>query len=429
MTTHYERGRLLFEQSRYVLAERELRAALFEDPGDADSRSYLALCLFHQQKTQEALTEAQAGLALHPDSAFAHNAMSIIEFGRKRFAEAAACARQSLELMPNQPWAFGQLAACHLRLEDWPKALEAAQSGLATDPDDADCLRFRGIALDRLGHHAEARAAALEAINLHPENAQLWALKGRQQLHDGKPTEALESFHEALRIDPELQSARSGVVTALKAKNFFYRLLLSYFFWVSSFSSQTQMALLISVVVLLKGLQKASQAFPALAPYVLPIVLVYGVFGFLVWTTDPLMHLTLRLNRFGRLALDRDELAESNWVGGCLLVAVVAGLCWPLTHHVATIALALMALLMMLPISVTYQMEPGNGRKLLAASTACIALLAVFGVVAFGIGYGAEKGTALHRFAVAGATAMVGSLSASMLSTWAPSVLSNSFRK
>ena len=65
---------------------------------------------------------------------------------------------------------------------------------------------------------------AMEALGRNPENAHTNANQGWSLLHGGQPGKALEHFREALRLDPDLEFARAGMVEALKADPLgFYR--------------------------------------------------------------------------------------------------------------------------------------------------------------------------------------------------------------
>jgi hypothetical protein len=44
----------------------------------------------------------------------------------------------------------------------------------------------------------------------------------------------------------------------------------------------------------------------------------------MTWIASPLFNLLLRLNRFGRLALSREQIITSNWVAGCLVGVLVS---------------------------------------------------------------------------------------------------------
>src|SRR5262249_28741674 len=139
-------------------------------------------------------------------------------------------------------------------------------------------------------------------------------------------------FREALRIDPTLDWARAGMVEALKARHLVYRLMLSFFLWSGRLGRKMQWVLILGIFFGQRVLHDLAKNNPALAPFIDPIV--YALFGFvlLTWTASPLFNLMLRFNRFGRLALSREQVVASNWLAACLLITAavfVTGLVGP----------------------------------------------------------------------------------------------------
>ena len=87
------------------------------------------------------------------------------------------------------------------------------------------------MALVQLGRKDEAQQTLGSALANDPENALTHANQGWALLHRGDHAKALEHFREALRIDPELDWARAGIVEALKARHLIYRVMLRFFLW------------------------------------------------------------------------------------------------------------------------------------------------------------------------------------------------------
>ncbi len=63
MNPHIQRARMLIEQSRVDMAEREIRGALAEEPDNAEAHALLGVCLVDMQKFDEARREAE--MAVH----------------------------------------------------------------------------------------------------------------------------------------------------------------------------------------------------------------------------------------------------------------------------------------------------------------------------------------------------------------------------
>ena len=56
----------------------------------------------------------------------------------------------------------------------------------------------------------------------------------------------------------------------------------------------------------------------------MPVLVLSFAFLMLTWISSPLFNLLLRFNRFGRLALSRDQRIASSWIGGCFVLAAVS---------------------------------------------------------------------------------------------------------
>jgi tetratricopeptide (TPR) repeat protein len=245
----------------------------------------------------------------------------------------------------------------------WQDSLDSAEKGLEIDPEDTGCINARAMALVKLGRKQQADAAIAAALELNPDNAFTHANHGWNYLAQGNPRKAQEHFREALRLDPELDYARAGIVEAMKARNIVYRAILGYFLWISRFSERTQWTILIGGYVAYRLLANVARKNPDLSIWIQPLLWAYIAFAVLTWIADPVFNLMLRLSRDGRLALNQDQIRASNWVGACLgtaLVLLIPTFLWPESYFPV---IALMAGLMVLPTSGIFRCDPGWPRR------------------------------------------------------------------
>lgn len=326
MNAHLPRAQLLLQQQRYDMAEAELRQAIGAEPDDAAAHALLGLSLTRQNKNREAVEACRRAVSLGPDIPFCHYAMAGVLYEQERHDEALAAVAEAIRLDPYEASYHALRGQIHLHKRNWKDALAAAEDALAVDAESVDGANVRAVALTNLGRRAEAGATIDAALARDPDNATTHANQGWTLLHANRPKEAMSHFAEALRLDPNLEWARAGIVEAMKARNPIYRVMLGYFLWISRLSSGVQFGLLVGAYVLVRFLRHLQQENPNLAPYIIPIVIAYVVFVFVSWTADPLFNLVLRLNRFGRRALSQDQRIASNWFGATLLLAVAFGL-------------------------------------------------------------------------------------------------------
>ncbi|MFT5527343.1 MAG: tetratricopeptide (TPR) repeat protein, partial [Pirellulaceae bacterium] len=214
MNPHLQRALMLVNQSRYEMAEDELRQGLAEYPNDAQSHAILALCLAERDAFDESTEEVQTAIGLDPEQPFAFYAYSIVLLKRNFFREATTAINEAIALDPLQPDYFAQLAQIHLELRDWKAALAAADQGLATDAEHVTCANIRAIATVRMGNQLAASESLASALVRAPEDSTTHANVGWTLINSGQHRQAMESFREALRLDPNNEWARLGIVEA-----------------------------------------------------------------------------------------------------------------------------------------------------------------------------------------------------------------------
>jgi tetratricopeptide (TPR) repeat protein len=226
MAEHFHRGMVLYQQSRYDLAEKELRRALGDEPENPMAHAVLALCLAERDQNDEAVSQAEEAISLAPDLAFCHFALAKIHYDADRLREALQAIEEAIALDPEDADYFALKAGIRLNQRDWAAALKAAEEGLTIDAEHVQCTNLRAIALVKLGRKKEAGATIDAALARDPDNAITHANQGWTLLERSEHTRAMEHFREALRLDPELDWARAGIVEALKAKHLVYRMML-----------------------------------------------------------------------------------------------------------------------------------------------------------------------------------------------------------
>jgi tetratricopeptide (TPR) repeat protein len=377
--SHYQRGTLLFEQGRYQEAVGELRLQLGQGSEDALTHFYLALCLSELEDFAAATEHAQA-IHLAPDQSLGHYALARVMIDRHRNEEARAAILEAIRLDPYHAAYFGILASLELQKSRWREALAAADQGLEIDPEHTLCTNLRAQALVKLGDRAAAAATMGEALARRPDDAYTHANQGWTMLHAGQPRQALEHFREALRLEPELEWARAGIVEALKARNFVYRWMLAWFLWMSRLTPQVRWGLVIGAFFGSRFIRQWADGSPQLAPILWPILFAYFAFVLMTWLSPSFFNLLLRIDRFGRYALSPDQLRGSNLLAVCLLVAIAALIAYFVTGHEVLLMCIVYFCVLALPATAIYVCDAGWPRQLMAAIS-CGLLAAILFVV------------------------------------------------
>ena len=371
------RGLQLLAQSRYELAEQEFEQVLADDPDNSFAHGMLGICLAKRGSFQDASREVELAISLDPELPFAFYAQSVVLAERNQFSEAETAIEQAIGLDPYQPDFFAQLASVHLQQRHWQAAHDAAHQGLELDPEDVACTNLRAMALVQLGERIEAKQAIQTALKRDPEDAGTHANMGWSLLEAGQPEPAMVHFREALRLDPESNWARHGIVEAMKAKHFLYRIILGWFLWMLKLSGRAQWGVMIGGYFAYRILQNVAANQPALAPWLMPLLIAYVTFAIATWVASPLFNLVLRFDRFGRLVLSREELVTSNWVGLCLLGALISLGAYFISGAEELLGCALAAGLMIPSLGAIYACDEGWPRVSIILITIALGGLAL----------------------------------------------------
>jgi tetratricopeptide (TPR) repeat protein len=377
MSHRLDRAQLLLQQSRPADAERETLLALAEDPESARGHAYLALSRIDQQKNTEALAAAQRAVSLSPDDAFSHHIHAVVLHRLDREKEAFTAIEEAIRLDPENESHFAVLASIHLAMRDWPAALAASERGLMIHPEDVQCANLRSMALVRLGRKEEAMQTVDFALERAPENAWSHANQGWNCLHQNDPRRAQDHFREALRLEPDLEYARQGMLEALKARNPVYRGMLAYFLWMGRLSTKLQWAFILGTMFGVRAVRTLAEERPELGVVLWPLVGLFYLFIYLSWTAGPMFNLLLRFDRFGRLVLSRDERKATNWFGACVLLMVGALTFWALGNPVGMFG-AIVGAMLSVCVAITFN-RTGKKRAGFAIATAVMAVIGLGG--------------------------------------------------
>jgi tetratricopeptide (TPR) repeat protein len=387
MGVHLERALMLYEQSRFDLAEREVRTDLEGEPENATAHALLALCQAERGEVREATWSAQEAVTREPDLPFAHYALASVLQDRERLDEAQQSILEAIRLDPKNTNYLAQLASIRCDQGRWQDAMEATEQGLRLDPEHIACINLRALALNKLGRAAESRAAIESALARDPLNAVTHANLGWACLQKGEADKALEHFREALRLDSEFAMARHGIVECLKTRYAVYRFLLRFMLWMAGLSKPWQWgiilggaaAYLILLFILLFTVDLDDSSW--WGRLIWPLLISYLAFGVMTWIADPLFNLLLRFDRFGRLALSSGQRTASTWVGACLAFAFIFMMAALFTGSHALWAASALSGLLVIPITGVFNCPPGPSRRLMVYYTLAIILCGVVGIL------------------------------------------------
>lgn len=366
MNPHLQRARILIGQSRFELAQREIRNALTEEPDNAEAHALLAVCLVDAKQFDEARREAQQAIHLAPDDCYTHYVYSVVLYSLNQLSESKQAVEEAIGINPYEVSYFAQLGQVELQLRNWKAAELAANQGLELDPEDVTCTNLRAQALVKQGKNIEAQQSIQSALQRSPDDADSHANMGWSYLEQGQAEKAMEHFREALRLEPEMEWARRGIVEAMKAHYTVYRWILNWFLWTAKLRERAQFGIVFGAYIGYQVLRKVADSNPVLAPFINPILIAYIVFALMTWLSSPLFNLVLRTNKFGRLALSKEEVKTSTWVGVCVVLAAIMLIGYLATGTAEYLLGGVSFALIVPPISKIYDCDEGWPRTTLS---------------------------------------------------------------
>lgn len=371
MAVLIQRAQLLLQQGRYQDALTTLRQYLSNSANDIDALYLLAICYMEMNRPEEAAQVISNALGFAPDDDRFLYLRARAALNNNQFNEALQAIREAVSINPYQANYFGMWSQILLFKKEYPEALRKAEEGLALDPENLVCLNLRSNALFNLGKKEEAFSDLHEALEHNPENAYTHANLGWKWLEAGDHRKSLEHFRESLKLDPNQQWAKSGMVQAMKARYWLYRQFLNYSFFMGRQKAQTQWIIIIAIFVLT---QIASKVF-------FPVYVLLALVALSTWLIAPVSNLFLRLNPYGRYALTSEQTKASNLVGCLLLTALLsAGAFW-LTAVPGLLTIAICAGVLLLPVASMYAPESAKSRKIFLIYTLSLAALGIAGTV------------------------------------------------
>jgi len=376
-----QRAALLLEHNRPAEAEKELRAHLSQVPHDVRALLLLSHSLSVQDKDRESVEVARQAVAVAPDLDATHYHLAKAYLGKRDLTLARTSVQQAITLDPGDANNHGLLALILHHANEHEEALRAAEQGLALDPEHLGCINVRSAELTHLKRHEEAGASIDKALELDPENPYTHSNTGWTALHRGDHARAMEHFREALRREPGLESARRGMVEALKARYWIYRQWLKYVFWVSNLKEGTQRFFIIGAWALSRVLRVVAEKVPVLEIFVWPLLIGYALFAMSTWVIEPLTNLLLRFNRFGRYVLSSEEKLSSALTGLALLIALASGLALIISGDERWIGPGVFGLLMMIPLASMLRGPRERKRNLRVIAAVVLAVIGVSGSV------------------------------------------------
>jgi tetratricopeptide (TPR) repeat protein len=305
-----QRGQALRQAERYRDACHYFGKAIEADPDEPQPYLELALCRAEEPTgKKEALAAIDQAVSRAPNSSYylGYKGYLLSRYGKHK--EGLEAAERALQISPYSHIAL--LARCNAftKMAKYAQAEEMARRMLEMDPNDVAALNLLTQALRLQNRVGESREVLARILALVPNDAFGHANAGYEAMRADDYPRAIEQFLESLRLNPQYEHGRRGLLQALRGRMLIYRINLKVLTWIGDRSDRFGKFVAL-LCVLSAGL--------LLGPFVLYMVLAF--------TLQPLSNFFLLMNPTGRRALKPRERAWALFTGWmtCLLLLVLA---------------------------------------------------------------------------------------------------------
>jgi tetratricopeptide (TPR) repeat protein len=185
-------------------------------PSQEESWLNLTRELMEVSRYTEAISAVQQGLASNPKSYALHLRLGAVYLASGKYAEAETVFRDLVTAGDPLPTGYVGLAQVLLRTgraDEAASELAAAQQKLGPT---FLVSYFRGLALERAAKPSEALSSFQDAVRLNPDSAEAYLGVGQAELALGRARDAIAELEHALRLDPKNVQARRLLSTAYR---------------------------------------------------------------------------------------------------------------------------------------------------------------------------------------------------------------------
>lgn len=325
----FQRGQLLQKQHRLTDAIACYKQVVSLDAEHVPSYLMLSLCWMQSDGSEDnAVDAARRAVALEPENAFARGVLALALNAKARdgqtalMKEALQEARQATGFEPESDFAHGVVARLHLRLRDYPKAEESARMALSLDTENTMAAEVLSAALLLQKKDADNQSLIDYQLQRDPEDDAAHTSAGWQAVMTGDHQKANGHFMEALRLNPNNEGARMGLIECYRARSWFYRGYLRFNHWMNQFTEGKQNAIMLGGFIGYQFLHRwLKDVSPILSNVVIGVWMVFALWSHLA---RGLSTFFVTMDRFARQALKPREFWEGAVVGWLIFFAISA---------------------------------------------------------------------------------------------------------
>ncbi len=366
-------GLLLQDQGRLEEAEACFYSVLAREPDNDFVYGRLALCQMSQPgKKRRALETVGEAIRLRADEPFYFSVKAIILGELHRGRESLEAAETAVRLNPEDTFALSAKANAYCAMDRWAEAEEWSRRALALDGDNAMAANILAHTLRLQGKREDNAEAVARLLAADPEDSFAHVNAGWSALQAKDQARAEGHFREALRLDPESDMAREGLLESFRARSWFYRAYLSYCFFMQRHTEGKQWLIFLGAF----AVYQVSRKYLATINPVYSGALVAVWLGLVlwVWLAPGIGNFLILLDRSARLALKPAERHQGIAVGGVFALGALATIVGLVSAYFPVLLAGVGMLATTIPASLTFGNASSRGRLVFGSITALLYL-------------------------------------------------------
>jgi len=203
----YDRAWSCYKRGQIKQAIELIKQVLAEDPTDAESHGFLALCLLQEKRIYAAEYEVQLALNENTEIPFFYIILAQINTLKNKPKNALELCDEALRLNPEDVEALLLKADIYTLLENDTKVLNCINEAAVIEPNNIEIkLAFGHFYLNK-GKLDKALFHAQDAIRQNPQSVDCNILMGKLKLKGGDIKEALNLAKYAIIQNPDSEQA------------------------------------------------------------------------------------------------------------------------------------------------------------------------------------------------------------------------------
>ena len=213
----------LVERQRYDDALEQISKAILADPDSAYLYTLQSELYDQIDQPDLAIESIKKAISYAPEEASAYELYSRYLFHIGEWDEALKIIDQAISLDPENGYFYARKALICYEDANYTEAVELAETAQKLDPDNEACTNILALVLTEAGDIEKSNKLVKAILENDPENIFSHVNYGFNYLVKGDVENAKKHFSEALRINPDYDFARRGMLEAMKQSSATYR--------------------------------------------------------------------------------------------------------------------------------------------------------------------------------------------------------------